>query len=66
MQVTGTFPALSAGMKKSSPRRNSGKFNKPDSGLGGGGLRTKPRVHSAPKTFAGRRAASHAKAYGPK
>jgi hypothetical protein len=65
MQTTGTFPELSAGMKKSGKsRRNSGKFNKPDCGIGGGDVKTRIRAHnSAPKSFAGRRAASHAKAY---
>ena len=64
MQTRGTFPELSSGMKKSSKRMP--KMSKSScSGMGGFGVKGKgPRKHNtAPKTFAGRRAASHAKAY---
>lgn len=45
--------------------KKSGKRAKPCAGMGGFGVKGKgPRKHnSAPKTFAGRRAASHSKAY---
>lgn len=70
MQVTGTFPALSAGMKKTSAKtstRRNGKFAVPDKGVAGFGIKGRaPRAVNAPKSFAGRRAASHRKAYGAK
>lgn len=72
MQVRGTFPELNAGLKKSAkPKLSVGKKSwkrgipeVPDSrsssfGVSGRG----PRRINAPKTFAGRRAAAHAKAY---
>jgi hypothetical protein len=64
MQTRGTFPELNTGTKKSSPRKN-GKFSPPDKGMSGfvvgGRLRS---VKAAPKGWANRRAASHAKANG--
>ena len=61
MQVTGTFPELSSGMKKS---RRNGKFAKGDPGPTGFAVSRMPRKVNAPKTLAGRREASHHKAYG--
>ena len=65
MQVTGTFPALSAGLKKSAKRSNrNGKFySPPTGGMGGfGGSGKLPRRINAPKTTEGRRALAHRKA----
>lgn len=60
MQTRGTFPQLNDGMSKPKRPHVKTKFG----GFGGFGVSGKVRrVASAPRTFAGRRAASHAKAY---
>ncbi len=68
MQVTGTFPELSAGHKRSAkpakatPKRGA----KEEPGFGGFSIggRMKKAAPALPRTFAGRKAASHRKAYG--
>lgn len=99
MQVTGTFPELSAGLRKSksAPKSKVGRVmrefkagklhsgsksgpkvtsrkqaiaiglseqRKEQGGVGGFSLSRAPKRINAPKTLAGRRAASHKKAYG--
>jgi hypothetical protein len=64
MQVRGTFPELNAGSKKSKSRRNSGTFAKDDRGMTSFSVKRAPKAINAPKTFAGRREASHRKAHG--
>jgi hypothetical protein len=58
MQTRGTFPELNAGLKK------SGKRMPKSCGMSFGVKGKGPRQHTAPRTFAGRRAASHARAGG--
>lgn len=66
MQVRGTFPELNSGTKKSpkraAPKRAPAAPRIP--GMGGFSVKRAPRPVNAPKSLAGRRAASHAKAYG--
>lgn len=65
MQVTGTFPQLSDGYKgKGKSRRNSGTYAKEDRGMTQPTVGRAPRSAKNPSTLAGRRAASHRKAYG--
>ena len=60
IQTRGTFPQLNDGMSKSKRAHVKTKF----AGIGGFGVSGKVRrVEPAARTFAGRRAASHAKAY---
>ena len=60
MQVRSTFPQLNDGMSKSKRPHVKTKF----AGIGGFGVSGKVKqVKAAPRTYAGRRAASHAKAY---
>jgi hypothetical protein len=60
MQTTGTFPELNAGMKKPKRAHTKQHFE----GFGGFSTKRAPRQNNAPRTLAGRRAASRSKAYG--
>ena len=61
MQVTGTFPELSAGMAKKKSKRKS-LMVKEDPGYAGFSLKRRPKVlKKNPTSFAGRRAAARAK-----
>jgi hypothetical protein len=59
MQTRGTFPELSAGMKKSPRKHAKTKFEGVTFGVKG----KMRKCASNERTYAGRRAASHAKAY---
>lgn len=67
MQTSGVFPQLSdgrKGRKVTKPARSGKKAGPEPLEDGRGYTRHQPRPVNAPKTTAGRRAASHAKAYG--
>lgn len=60
MQTSGTFPQLSEGRSKGK-KRGKAKCEEPTSDAGW--TKRQPRPIDAPKTLAGRRNASHKKAY---
>lgn len=63
MQTSGTFPQLSDGRKKALKKPGKAKSAPEAAEDGRGWTRHQPRPVNAPKTTAGRRAASHSKAY---
>lgn len=63
MQTSGVFPQLSDGRKKAAKRPARGKSKPEPAEDGRGWTKHQPRPVNAPKSTAGRRAASHKKAY---
>ena len=69
MQVRGTFPELNNGMTRSKAPRGAArtsslrKASLDHPGFAGFSTKRQPRRVHAPRSFAGRRSASHAKAY---
>ena len=63
MQVSGTFPELYAGRSKARPAKKLAK-PEPRSGMAGFAIKGRAKqLKPRPDTYAGRRAAAHAKAY---